>query len=103
MAVPRHFTEDVLKAGGRFMKLKSPKKLDPQNLQLLQWKKSPDPTIHILHPGQHRSYEMMGKQYVEDMSLCSAIFEQSRGGGYQVFKGMLEQVSCAECRKKLKP
>ncbi|MGK5094618.1 hypothetical protein WDW89_21715 [Deltaproteobacteria bacterium TL4] len=101
MAVPRNFTQEVLKAGGKFMKLKDQQWTDPLNLQLLQWNNSPDTMIHILNASQQRSYEMLGQNYVEDMSLCRVIFEQSRAEGYSIYTGSIEQVTCEECLKKI--
>ncbi|MBF0351811.1 MAG: hypothetical protein HQM11_12330 [SAR324 cluster bacterium] len=100
MAVPRHFTQEVIDAGGKFMRIKS-NRLDPDQLQLIQWNNTPEPMIHILDPSQHRDYEMLGSLHEEDLSLCKAVFEQSRGEGYHTFEGNIEQVGCAECRIKL--
>ena len=56
MAVPRSFTTEVLKAGGRLMKLKN-KSLDLNNLTLIQWKNKKDAANCILVPGQTKQYE----------------------------------------------
>ena len=101
MAVPRGFTQSVPKAGGRFIKLKSRLQSNPKRLQLIQWKNAPNAELHILEVSQHRAYSVMGEAHEEEMSICGAVFELSRGG-YLLSEGALAQVNCRECLKKYK-
>ena len=101
MAVPQEFTPAVLEAGGRFLKMKN-KQLKAKVLQLIQQKGAQDALIHILDPTQHRSYEMLGEDHVEDMSICNTVFEQNRAEGFHIFKGNPKLANCQECVKILK-
>lgn len=101
MAVPRDFTAEVLAAGGRFLKMKN-KQLQAKVLQLIQLKDAREPTVHILDPSQHRTYEMLGEEYIEDISICKTVFEQNRGEGYRIFKGSPKLTNCKQCIKILK-
>ncbi len=101
MAVPQDFTPTVLEAGGRFLKMKS-KQLKAKVLQLIQQKGTSEALIHILDPTQHRDYEMLGEEHVEDMSICNTVFEQNREDGYHIFKGNPKLATCPECLKVLK-
>ncbi len=101
MAVPKHFTSQVLQEGGRFLQMKN-KQLRKKILKLVQQNGALEQLVHILEPSQQRTYEMLGEEYVEDMSICKTVFEQNREGGYRIFKGNPGAVTCKECKKILK-
>ncbi|MBF0277691.1 MAG: hypothetical protein HQM13_07875 [SAR324 cluster bacterium] len=101
MAVPKEFTPAVLEAGGRFLKMKN-KQLKAKVLKLIQQNSTPEPMVHILDPSQHRSYEMLGEDHEEDMSICNTVFEQNREGGYRIFQGSPRLANCEDCVKVLK-
>ncbi|MBF0288507.1 MAG: hypothetical protein HQM14_11880 [SAR324 cluster bacterium] len=101
MAVPKHFTSQVIQEGGRFLQMKN-KQLQKKILKLIQQNGELDQAIHILDPHQQRTYEVLGEEYIEDMSICKTVFEQNREGGYRVFKGGSGVVTCKECKKILK-
>ena len=101
MAVPRSFTPHVLKAGGRFMKLKERQWVQADTLSLISQIDSPDGLVHILAPGTHRSYELLGEEFIEDMSICKTTFEQGRDRGYEIRGGLADEVNCPECRKSM--
>lgn len=101
MAVPKHFTSEVLEAGGRFMKMKN-KRYATQTLTLVTEESTMGTVTHILDPSQHRSYEMLGEDYIEDMTLCNTVFEHNRGSDFQIFKGSVDLADCKECKKVLR-
>ncbi len=101
MAVPRHATAYVLEAGGRFMRLKNKQWAEPE-LSLIQQQESPSSMVCILDPKEHRTYEMLGREYTEDMSLCKTVYEQNRDGGYRIFQGDKSVVTCKDCLKILR-
>lgn len=101
MAVPKHVTGLVLEHGGRFMKLKNPPWSQKEELSLIKYHEGSDQHAHILDQYQHREFELLGETYVEEMSLCKAVFVENRGG-FSTFSGTKQQVTCPDCLRILK-
>jgi len=98
MAVPRHIAKTVLKSGGRFLRLKGKWWKNTSRFELIQQEDAQDDLIHILDPEQYRSYEMLGEDIEENLSLCKTVFVHKETQNYRTFTGDWKQSNCEECQ-----